>query len=57
MEILRVSQNEKINQVKAIVLTDSVLADTQQLSKNLLQISNILGFMPSKSIVILGTKR
>lgn len=55
MEILRSSDQGEI-QIKAIILTESLYGDSQQLSKNLLQISKIMGCLPSKSIVVLGTK-
>ena len=56
MEILNVSQSENILTIKAILLTESLVADSYQFSKNIQQISNIFGYLPSKSIIVLGTK-
>jgi hypothetical protein len=56
MEILRVSNKGSVIQIQAIILTESLYGDSQQLSKNLLQISKIIGYLPSESIVVLGTK-
>lgn len=56
MEILKFSQSQDILSIKAILLTESLVGDSYQFSKNILQISNIFGYLPSKSIIVLGTK-
>ena len=56
MEILKVSQSENILTIKSILLTESLVADSYQFSKNIQEISNIFGYLPSKSIIVLGTK-
>ena len=46
MEILKASQSQDIQSIKAIIITESLVGDSYQLSKNLEHISNIFGYLP-----------
>ena len=56
-EIIKITQQNNINQISAIIVTESFMSDLINLQPIFQQIKNILGNFPKDSIIILGTKK
>lgn len=57
IEILKKSDSMSVNEVPAIIATESFQADAYRLPQVFLQIRRMFNFFPSESIIILATKR
>ena len=51
------AQQNNVNQIDAIVVTESLKNEIMSLPLVFHQIKNILGHLPTESIVVLGTKK
>lgn len=56
-EIIRLTQQNNVNEISAIIVTESFMGDLINLKPIFQQIKNILGKFPQDSIIVLGTKK
>ncbi len=55
--ILNFSSANNLNKISAIIITESLKDSSHQLRNIFAQITKIFGFLPVKSIIVLGTKQ
>jgi hypothetical protein len=51
------SSANNFNKIAAIIITESLKDSSHQLRNIFAQITRIFGFLPKKSIIVLGTKQ
>ena len=56
-EMLKIAESIKIEEISAIIVTESYFSNVLSLPPLFSQITNIFGHFPEDSIIVLGTKR